>query len=68
MKKICFVAATPLTIYFFFRPHLSALAKKFDVTLICNFKTDSYLPNLGLPVTQNDIEIERKIAIKKDLS
>ena len=67
MKKICFVAATPLTIHFFFRPHLSALAKKFEVTLICNFKTDSYVPNLGLSVTQNDIEIERKISLKKDL-
>jgi len=67
MKKICFVAATPLTIHFFFRPHLSALAKKFDITLICNFKADSYIPTLDLPVTQKDIEIERKIYFKKDL-
>ena len=67
MKKTCFLAATPLTIHFFFRPHLTALAKIFDVTLICNFKIDSYAPNLDLPVTEHDIEIERKISIKKDL-
>lgn len=67
MKKICFVSASPVTIHFFFKPHLSALAKKFDVTMICNLNIDTYIPNIDLPITKKNIEIERKIFIKKDL-
>lgn len=66
-KKICMLAATPLTIHFFLKPHLIALAKEHDVTLVLNLKNDSYLPPLNLPVEVIDISIARKISPFADL-
>lgn len=66
-KSICFIAATPLTIHFFFRPHLQELSKEFDVTLVVNLKNDSYLPNLDLPIKVINAPIERKISPIQDL-
>ena len=66
-KSICLIAATPLTIHFFFRPHLQELSKEFDVTLVVNLKNDSYLPNLDLPIKIINAPIERKIAPLRDL-
>jgi glycosyltransferase involved in cell wall biosynthesis len=67
MPKICVLAATPLTIHFFLKPHLIALARHFDVTLACNPKNDAYLPPLDLPVHQAAIGMERKISPLRDL-
>ncbi|QWD92040.1 sugar transferase [Polynucleobacter asymbioticus] len=66
-KKICMLAATPLTIHFFLKPHLVQLAKNHDVTLMVNLMNDSYLPPLELPITIIDIGISRKIAPISDL-
>jgi len=66
-KKICIFAATPLTIHFFFKPHLIALAKEYDVTLLINLSVDRYLPHLDLPIHIIDIPIERKISLLNDL-
>lgn len=67
-KRICMLAATPLTIHFFLKPHLIALAKEHDVTLVLNLKNDTYLPPLNLPVEVIDISIARKISPVADLS
>lgn len=67
-KRICMLAATPLTIHFFLKPHLIALAKEHDVTLVLNLKNDPYLPPLNLPVEVIDISIARKISPFADLS
>ena len=61
-KKVVMLAATPLTIHFFLKPHLLALAKQYQVTLMLNLKNDNYLPNLDLPIEIIDIPIARKIA------
>jgi len=66
-KKICMLAATPLTIHFFLKPHLVELAKNHDVTLVVNLKNDCYLPPLELPIAIIDIGISRKIAPISDL-
>jgi glycosyltransferase involved in cell wall biosynthesis len=66
-KKIVIVAATPLTIHFFLKPHLIALAKSYEVTLMVNLRNDSYLPELNLPIQIIDIPIARKIAPLSDL-
>jgi glycosyltransferase involved in cell wall biosynthesis len=66
-KKICMLAATPLTIHFFLKPHLVALAKEHDVTLMVNLNNDQYLPPLELPVTIIDIPMARKMAPFSDL-
>ena len=66
-KKICILAATPLTIHFFLKPHILALAKEFDVTLMLNLKNDAYLPPLNLPIHIIDIPIARKMSPFSDI-
>jgi glycosyltransferase involved in cell wall biosynthesis len=61
-KKICMLAATPLTIHFFLKPHLIALAKEHDVTLLINLANDNYLPPLDLPIRIISIPIMRKMS------
>jgi glycosyltransferase involved in cell wall biosynthesis len=67
MPKICVLAATPLTVHFFLKPHLVEFSRHFDVTLACNPKNDAYLPPLDLPVHQIAVGIERKISPLRDL-
>lgn len=67
VSKICVLAATPLTVHFFLKPHLIALSHHFDVTLACNSKNDAYLPPLDLPVHQIAVGLARKIAPLQDL-
>jgi glycosyltransferase involved in cell wall biosynthesis len=66
-KRICILAATPLTVHFFLKPHLLALAQDNDLTLMVNLKNDSYLPALTLPIEIIDIPIARKMAPLADL-
>lgn len=65
--KICVLAATPLTIHFFLKPHLRALSSQFDVTLACNPRNDAYLPPLNLPVHEMAVGMKRKISPLCDL-
>lgn len=67
VRKMCMLAATPLSIHFFLKPHLVALSQHFDVTLACNPKNDAYLPPLDLPVRQVAVGIARKISPLRDL-
>jgi glycosyltransferase involved in cell wall biosynthesis len=64
---MCVLAATPLTIHFFLKPHLRELARHFEVTLAYNPRSDAYLQPLGLPVHERPVPIERKIALWRDL-
>lgn len=66
-RRMCVLAATPLTIHFFLKPHLRELARHFEVTLACNPRSDAYLRPLGLPVREVALPIERKIAPLRDL-
>jgi len=61
------LAATPLTIHFFFKPHLRELSRYFDTTLVFNAHADTYLPPLDLPLHQVHVAMERKIAPWSDL-
>ena len=65
--RMCVLAATPLTIHFFLKPHLQDLARYFEVTLACNLRSDSYLPPLDLPVRELAVPMERRIAPWRDL-
>lgn len=67
MPKMCVLAATPLSVHFFLKPHLIALSHHFEVTLACNPKNDAYLPPLNLPVRQVAVGIARKISPLRDL-
>lgn len=61
------LAATPLTIHFFFKPHLRELTRYFDTTLVFNAHADTYLPPLDLSLQQVHVAMERKIAPWSDL-
>jgi len=65
--RMCMLAATPLTIHFFLKPHLRELTRYFAVTLAFNPRSDAYLPPLELPVCEQAVPIERKIAPGRDL-
>lgn len=65
--RMCVLATTSLAIHFFLKPHLSALSDHFEVTLVCNFQSDRYLPPLALPVIEKDLAIERRISPFRDL-
>lgn len=67
VPKMCMLAATPLTVHFFLKPHLVALPHHFEVTLACNPKNDAYLPPLDLPVHQMAVGMARKISPLRDL-
>lgn len=67
LPKMCVLAATPLTVHFFLKPHLVALSRHFDVTLACNPRNDAYLPPLDLPVHQKAVGMARKISPLRDL-
>lgn len=67
VPKMCVLAATPLTIHCFLKPHLVEFSRHFDVTLACNPKSDAYLPPLDLPVHQKAVGMERKISPWRDL-
>jgi glycosyltransferase involved in cell wall biosynthesis len=66
-KRILILAASPLTIEFFFRPHLMLLAKEYDVYLAFNENNDGYVLPLNLPVTQIQLDIARKVSIVDDI-
>ena len=64
---MCVLAATPLSIHFFLKPHLRELARYFEVTLVCNFQCDTFSLPLDLPVREVDLAMERKMAPWRDL-
>jgi lipopolysaccharide/colanic/teichoic acid biosynthesis glycosyltransferase len=67
-KSICIVSATPLSVYFFLRPHIQALSSDFDVTVIFDPKNDSYIGGLNLPAKISPIDMARKINLLQDIN
>ncbi len=65
--KVCLVAATPLTIHFFFRKFVVALAEWADVTLVYNEGVDVDVQPLVLPAEIISVPIARQIAPFRDL-
>jgi len=65
--RMCVLAATPLTIHFFLKPHIHELAKHFKVTLAFNPRNDPYIPALNLPAQELVVPISRKISPLSDL-
>lgn len=66
-SRVCVVATTPLSIHFFFKPHLVGLAERADVTLVVNPDNDSYIPPLNLPIRTIPANIIRPPAPMSDL-
>jgi glycosyltransferase involved in cell wall biosynthesis len=66
LPRMCVLAATPLSIHFFFKPHLLKLVKFFDVSVVCNFRNEKHVTTLDLPVREVPVGIERKISLWRD--
>lgn len=67
-KKVCLVVSSILLIRCFLRPHLCALAERFEVCVILN--GSDVLPEdiEGLPVRLIYVDIERQIDFGRDIS
>jgi glycosyltransferase involved in cell wall biosynthesis len=65
--KICVVATTPLSVHFFFKPHIKSLLEIAEVTLILNPENDAYVPDFSLPVSHIPVKIMRPISPLADL-
>lgn len=67
MKKICFVAASSMSLRFFMRNHMLTLARQFEVTAVANFSAEElsgdWLPGIRLV----SIPIARQISLFADL-
>jgi lipopolysaccharide/colanic/teichoic acid biosynthesis glycosyltransferase len=66
-KSICIVSVTPLSVYFFLRPHIQSLSEKFDVTVVFDPRNDKYLGDLELPAKIVSISMARKLNLFQDL-
>lgn len=65
--RVCLIAATPLTLQFFFRDHVVSLDRWADVTLIFNHSLDKLVQPLDLPAESIDVPIQRNISPMSDL-
>lgn len=66
-KRIAIFVTSVYVVRFFLLPHLNALAKNYDVTLILNNDAPEILAGLDLPVRVLIIPIKRKISLIRDL-
>jgi glycosyltransferase involved in cell wall biosynthesis len=66
-KRICIVATVPFAMDVFMRPHIAALRREFDVTLVASGTPNGIEDLLGEHVRFRSIPIERKIRVTKDL-
>lgn len=66
-KKICLVIASPLTVNFFHLEQITALAKKYNLTVITNTDDSNFLAHLGVPVRVLPVVIQRNVSLWCDL-
>lgn len=66
-KKVCWVVTSLLIVKFFLVPHLVALSREHEVTLIVNVDDQDFLNSLELPVTVISVNIARKVAPWRDM-
>lgn len=67
MKKICFVAASPLTLRVFMRNHMLRLAERYEVTAVANFSAEDLNGDWFPGVRLVSIPIARQINLLADL-
>lgn len=67
MKRICFVAASPLTLRVFMRNHMLRLSSLYEVTAVANFTDNDLLVDRLPDVRLVSIPIIRKISLISDI-
>jgi glycosyltransferase involved in cell wall biosynthesis len=65
-KRICFVSTVPYALDMFMRPHLRALAERYDVTLVTSGPGDELADLLGPHIAFHSVRIDRKISLPHD--
>lgn len=65
-KKICFIAASPISVSEFLGNHINSLSLNYDIYVVTNFKVPFKL-NLNHSVNYYHIPIERKPSLVKDI-
>lgn len=65
VKKLCYVATLPAAVHAFLRPHITAAAGRYDVTVVCD-GVDRHLLK-GLPARLIFLPVERKPSPLHDL-
>ena len=66
-QKIVFIITSVYMLKFFLIPHLRALSKFFDITLLLKNDAPEILNKITLPIKIIEIPIERQISIIRDL-
>ena len=66
-KKVCWVVTSLLIVKFFLMPHLAALSREYEVTLIVHVDDREFLESLELPVRVISVNIARKVAPWQDI-
>jgi glycosyltransferase involved in cell wall biosynthesis len=64
--RLCMVAAAPLTLKVFMRPHVQRLGRDYDVSLVANGSMSEMAAAFGADVAFTPLRIERKISIVPD--
>jgi len=66
-RKLCMVMTSTLQLRFFMMPHLAALSRDHEVSLIVSPDDEVFLRKLDLPIRVTPLQIERKVAPWQDL-
>lgn len=66
-KKVCWVVTSLLIVKFFLIPHIAALSREYEVTLIVNVDDQEFLDSLELPVTVISVNIVREVSPWRDM-
>jgi glycosyltransferase involved in cell wall biosynthesis len=66
-KRICLIIASPLTINFFHLEQITALAKRYDLSVITDTDDPGFLDYLGVPVRVIPVAIKRDVHLGFDL-
>lgn len=65
--KICVIAATPLTVHFFFTEHLRQMSKWADVTVVFNDQLDTHITISEQNMRVKHVPIIRKVSVIGDI-
>lgn len=67
MQRLCIVATVDLPIKFFMLPHLRALQRFYDITVMLDTDNPDFLKEYGIHVTVIPVPIQREISLLQDL-
>jgi glycosyltransferase involved in cell wall biosynthesis len=72
VPRVCLVATVPMPLVVFMGPHIRALGRHYDITIVTNggagfSNTDSLSPLLGERVSYQNLQLAREVSVFADL-